>query len=119
LKYRLYIDEVGNSDKADSISGLQIADLVAHPSFKAAWRRLAGEALPASFDGQIAGILTEAEYDHDRSGAIDGWGGQMAALKERSPIKGPKAFAFHLRYCGSLTSSFIRKLLSRQIVIRE
>ena len=40
MKFRIYIDEVGNPDiessdnpqKANNISGLQLADLLAHPS---------------------------------------------------------------------------------------
>jgi hypothetical protein len=60
--------------KANNISGLQIADLIAHPSFKAALARLAGEPLPANFGGEIARILVEAKYDRSRTGTIDGWG---------------------------------------------
>ena len=60
--------------KANNISGLQIADLIAHPSFRAALARLAGEPLPANFGGEIAGILVESKYDRNRAGTIEGWG---------------------------------------------
>jgi hypothetical protein len=60
--------------KANNISGLQVADLLAHPSFKAARARLAGEPLPANFGGEIARILLDAKYDRSGGGTIDGWG---------------------------------------------
>lgn len=60
--------------KSNNISGLQLADLVAHPSFKAALARRNGEALPQNFGGQIAVILENAKYDRSPSGRVDGWG---------------------------------------------
>lgn len=60
--------------KANNISGLQIADLVAHPRFKAARALLAREPLPANFGGEIARILLDAKYDRSSTGTIDGWG---------------------------------------------
>ena len=60
--------------KANNISGLQVADLLAHPSLKAARARLAGESLAANFGGEIAQILLDAKYDRSASGIVDGWG---------------------------------------------
>jgi hypothetical protein len=44
-----------------------------------------------------------AAINHDRSASRVG--DQMAALKRKSPKKGPKTFAFHLRYRGLLSLS--------------
>lgn len=60
--------------KSNNISGLQLADLVAYPSYKATLSRRNGEALPQNFGGQIAAILEDAKYDRSPSGRVDGWG---------------------------------------------
>jgi len=43
--------------KANNIAGLQLADLIAHPSFRATLARRNRKPLPANFGGQIAEIL--------------------------------------------------------------
>ncbi len=60
--------------KANNIAGLQIADLVAHPSFRATLARREGKPLAANFGGQIAQVLEESKYHRDPSGEIEGWG---------------------------------------------
>ena len=54
--------------------GLQIADLIAHPSYKSAVARQNSQVLPANFGGKIAAILENDKYDRDLQGRIDGWG---------------------------------------------
>jgi hypothetical protein len=60
--------------KANNIAGLQIADLIAHPSLKTALARQAGQPPPENFGGQIGRILLERKYDRSPSGGLDGWG---------------------------------------------
>lgn len=60
--------------KTNNIAGLQIADLIAHPSFKATQARRNNEPLPANFGGQIAAILERSKYNRSPSGKINGWG---------------------------------------------
>jgi len=60
--------------KSNNIAGLQLADLIAHPSFKAAEARRQGITLPANFGGQIAQILEATKLDRSASGKIEGWG---------------------------------------------
>src|SRR5712691_9673111 len=43
--------------KSNNIAGLQLADLIAHPSYKATLARQTGQNLAANFGGQIAAIL--------------------------------------------------------------
>jgi hypothetical protein len=102
VKYRLYIDEVGNPDlgasadpnhrflsltgvaitsrqlkvksKANNIAGLQLADLMAHASFRATLARREGRPLPANFGGRIAAILETDKYHRNAAGVIEGWG---------------------------------------------
>ena len=60
--------------KSNNIAGLQIADMIAHPSFKGALARRNNEALPNNFGGRIASILEESKYYRSPRGTIDGWG---------------------------------------------
>lgn len=60
--------------KSNNIAGLQIADLIAHPSFRATLARRENQALPPNFGGQIARILESSKYDRGPRGQIDGWG---------------------------------------------
>jgi hypothetical protein len=61
--------------KSKNIAGLQVADLIAHPSHKAALARKNNEKLPQNFGGEIAVILEELKYYRNiMNGRIDGWG---------------------------------------------
>lgn len=60
--------------KANNIAGLQLADLIAHPSYKIALARRNGEAMPENFGGQIGAILLKQKYDRNPGGKIEGWG---------------------------------------------
>ncbi len=65
--------------KSANIAGLQLADLIAHPSFKATWARHEGKELPNNFGGKIANILEHSKYLRDpEEGSvlerIEGWG---------------------------------------------
>jgi len=60
--------------KANNITGLQIADLLAHPSFKTALARQNQQDLPSNFGGRIARILLDSKYDRSPGGSIEGWG---------------------------------------------
>jgi len=60
--------------KANNIAGLQIADLIAHPSFRACMALREGRPLAENFGGRVAGILEQSKYDRNPNGRIDGWG---------------------------------------------
>ena len=60
--------------KSNNVAGLQLADLVAHPSFRATLARHSRQPLPASFGGQIAAILERSKYHRSPQGSIEGWG---------------------------------------------
>lgn len=60
--------------KGNNIAGLQLADLLAHPSFRATLARHHNEGLSETFGGQIARILEEEKYYRSPRGYIDGWG---------------------------------------------
>ena len=60
--------------KSNNIAGLQIADLIAHPSFRATLARRENQALADNFGGQIARILEESKYKRGPNGRLDGWG---------------------------------------------
>lgn len=60
--------------KSNNIAGLQLADLIAHPSFRAFHARRSNQALPGNFGGQIAQILEADKLHRSPQGKIDGWG---------------------------------------------
>jgi hypothetical protein len=60
--------------KANNIAGLQLADLLAHPSFKYILCRRQKVAQPQTFGAQIAQILVNEKYLRSESGNLDGWG---------------------------------------------
>ncbi len=60
--------------KSNNIAGLQIADLLAHPSFKVTQARRENKGLPGNFGGEIGKILEASKYHRSPSGKIDGWG---------------------------------------------
>lgn len=60
--------------KSNNIAGLQLADLIAHPSYRATLARRNNQALALNFGGQIAEVLEESKYSRSPTGKIDGWG---------------------------------------------
>lgn len=60
--------------KLNNIAGLQIADLLAHPSYLATLARQNKQGLPENFGGKIAGILESSKYYRSPKGKIEGWG---------------------------------------------
>ena len=60
--------------KSNNIAGLQLADLLAYPSYKATLARHNDEKLPENFGGKIARILEESKYSRNSRGQIRGWG---------------------------------------------
>lgn len=71
---RLTSLELKVKPKANNIAGLQVADLLAHPSFAAAVARQRNENLPTTFGGRIAELLERLKFDRSPAGGIDGWG---------------------------------------------
>lgn len=60
--------------KDNNIAGLQLADLIAYPSFKATTARHSGQMIAETFGGEIAKILEAQKYYRNYRGKIDGWG---------------------------------------------
>ena len=60
--------------KGDNIAGLQLADLIAHPSSRVIHAHKAHQPLPDNFGGRIGKILEESKYIRSNGGRIDGWG---------------------------------------------
>jgi hypothetical protein len=60
--------------KAANIAGLQLVDLIAHPSFKVMLARKQRQALPENFGGKVGRILEESKYDRSPWGKIEGYG---------------------------------------------
>lgn len=61
--------------KSANIAGLQLADLLAHPSARHMRMLRDGGQMPEDFGGKIAEILTARRYSrHPKTGTIEGWG---------------------------------------------
>ncbi len=71
---RLTSRQLKVKNKSNNIAGLQIADLLAHPSYRATLARHERQTLPANFGGQIAQILEDTKYYRSERGQIDGYG---------------------------------------------
>jgi hypothetical protein len=71
---RLTSSKLKVEPKSGNIAGLQLADLVANPSFKASLARRNNKPLPKNFGGRIAQILEQSKYDRNSHGRLDGWG---------------------------------------------
>jgi len=63
--------------KANNIAGLQLADLLAHPSYKATIASSQGEGRMGEFGARIAALLEADKYDRSPRGGIDGWGRKL------------------------------------------
>jgi hypothetical protein len=60
--------------KAANVTGLQLADLIAHPSCAHMRAQREGRALSATFGAQIVDILVRLKYRRSPSGVIERWG---------------------------------------------
>lgn len=60
--------------KSNNIAGLQLADLIAHPSYRALLARHSNQPLPTNFGGRIAQILEATKLHRSPTGQINGWG---------------------------------------------
>lgn len=74
IQQRLSSRQLKVKSKSNNIAGLQLADIIAHPSFRATLARHEKQSLPANFGGQIAEVLEREKYDRSPQGRIDGWG---------------------------------------------
>lgn len=85
MAQRLTSRELKVKPKASNIAGLQLADMLAHPSLVATAARVAGNPVPENFGGRIAAILEKSKY---RRRANDGfiWGrGRVWIPKSAQP----------------------------------
>lgn len=71
---RLTSKQLKVKQKSNNIVGLQVADLIAHPSYKAFVARRNRKTQPATFGGKIVEILMKNKYCRSPGGKLDGWG---------------------------------------------
>jgi hypothetical protein len=74
LQPHLTSRELKVEPKHANIAGLQLADVIAHPSFVASLARKNNQALPATFGGRIGEVLEHSKYRRRGDGRISGWG---------------------------------------------
>lgn len=71
---RLTSKQLKMKPKSNNIAGLQLADIIAHPSFQVMLTRRASQSLPDNFGGKIGKILEESKYVRSFGGQIEDWG---------------------------------------------
>lgn len=74
IQSRLTSKQLKVKPKSINVAGLQLADLIAHPAFKAAQARRNKQKLPQTFGGKISEILEGTKYIRRPDGNIEGWG---------------------------------------------
>lgn len=60
--------------KSNNIAGLQLADIIAYPSYRLALAMKDHQTLPDTFGNKIGKILQDSKYIRSHSGRIEGWG---------------------------------------------
>ena len=71
---RLTSKELKVQPKSMNVAGLQVADLIAHPSYRHVWSLNSGEELTAEFGRKVVQVLREYKYRRSPSGEVSGWG---------------------------------------------
>lgn len=71
---RLTSKQLKVKSKSNNISGLQLADVIAHPSFSATLARKNNESLAKNFGSRIVKILEMSKYHRNPQGRIRGYG---------------------------------------------
>lgn len=67
--------DIKYKSKSANVAGLQLVDLIAHPSHQALKAEYTNEAMTAAFGAKIVSILNRSRYRRDpRNGTISGWG---------------------------------------------
>jgi hypothetical protein len=74
LRRHLTSREIKLRQKRDNIAGLQLADVLAYPSWKGTLLRREGSGLPDDFTGRVVKILESGKYRAGPKGRIDGYG---------------------------------------------
>lgn len=75
VQARLTTREIKFFAKEKNCAGLQLCDLIAHPSFRAMRRARDKKAMPHDFGGRVATILEAKKLARNpKTGKIDGWG---------------------------------------------
>ncbi|HEX7343720.1 MAG TPA: DUF3800 domain-containing protein, partial [bacterium] len=74
ITQRLTSNQLKVKSKSNNISGLQLTDLVAYPSFRSTLARHQNQSLADNFSMKIAQILEEHKYYRSSTGRIWGWG---------------------------------------------
>jgi hypothetical protein len=75
IRAPLLSSELGLFPKKADVAGLQLCDLIAHPSARYMRKERAGEDQPQDFGTQVADILVKAKYARNPwTRVIEGWG---------------------------------------------
>lgn len=74
FKQRLTSQELKLRTKKDNVTGLQLADLIAHPCFRSVMARKGKGDFTNDFDRNIAAIMEDRKLDRSEYGILDGYG---------------------------------------------
>ena len=74
IQARLTSRELKVKAKSANVAGLQLADIVAHPSYKRMLAANGGPPVADNFGRQIAAILEQSKYRRSAAGNVEGRG---------------------------------------------
>jgi Protein of unknown function (DUF3800) len=74
IRKRLTSKNIKLEPKSSNIAGLQLADLIAHPSYRAMKLARENKAAPDDFGSKVAEILNAKKYRRRKDGQIHGYG---------------------------------------------
>lgn len=60
--------------KSNNVAGLQLADLIAHPSYRDMKVRREGVQISDDFGTKVVALLNREKYSRSSEGKVDGWG---------------------------------------------
>jgi hypothetical protein len=75
IRRRLTSQEIKFEPKSANVCGLQLVEMIAHPSHQALKAKFTGEQMAASFGSRVVEILLRGRYSrHPKSGLVESWG---------------------------------------------
>lgn len=77
IQKKLSSSNIKMNKKKDNVAGLQIADSIAHPSWRVVLARTHGRDLDGTFGGKIGKLLEDSKYVRNVFGIIRGYGWKL------------------------------------------
>lgn len=78
IQKRITSHELKFEPKSANICGMQLVEMIAHPSHQALKAKITGQPMAALFGRRVVELLMKSRYSrHPKRGTIDGWGQKL------------------------------------------